>query len=111
MSSLRMPCLGVVLGVLMGDWYPTPTLLTHALDHRDGAHPRVAVAADPGRARPGAGAHRARGGRALWAGGRGVDPGGGRWALAPEPREDGLQETRAAGPARGSGSRPRGRLH
>src|SRR4051812_39149178 len=22
MSSLRMPCLGVVLGVLMGDWYP-----------------------------------------------------------------------------------------
>src|SRR3954454_8780054 len=22
MSSLRMPCLGVVLGVLIGDWYP-----------------------------------------------------------------------------------------
>src|SRR3977135_3844508 len=30
-SSLRMPCLGVVLGVLMGDWYPPlPSLRMHS---------------------------------------------------------------------------------
>src|SRR3954454_2727918 len=31
MSSLRMPCLGVVLGVLMGAWYPPlPSLRMHS---------------------------------------------------------------------------------
>src|SRR3954454_12325142 len=31
MSSLRMPCLGVVLGVLMGGWYPPlPSLRMHS---------------------------------------------------------------------------------